>query len=151
QTAELRRAGDAMQSRMLPRLIRGLSTLMDVVENTYEEGLYQGSLIRRQAQVFERTTSKFAYLFAFLFGQIAVVEVFVGILFLAAYLYQHHPAWIRSWFGDRLSPAARLFPILDEGLWLVILFADGYFLWACAKLRKQFLEKDIRSRSGIAN
>jgi len=144
--AELRRVRNTTRNRMLPRLVRGVTTLLDVLEIAHEQGLYQGSLIRRQAQVFERTTSKFAYLFAFLLGQTAVIEILAGILFLTAYFYQHHPDWIRPWVGDRLSALAQSLPMLEERAWIGILIVDTYFVWAAAKLRRQFLEKDIRNR-----
>jgi predicted unusual protein kinase regulating ubiquinone biosynthesis (AarF/ABC1/UbiB family) len=132
---------------MIPRVIQGLATVMENAENAWEQALYQGSLMRRQAQVFEGTTNKFAYLFSVLYRQTSVLLAIAGVLFLAAFLRQHDPKFISPWLGAQVTRFLDTFPQLDPQIWLLILAVNFYFFVVSIKLGKRFaLREDNPTR-----
>jgi ubiquinone biosynthesis protein len=142
--AEMRHILQASGVQLLPRLMKGMATSVQVAENAYEEAVYQGSLMRRQAQVFEGTTSKFAYLFSVLYRQISAAQILAAVIFTAAFLYQHYPARIAPLLGPQLLGLLKLFPHFDKQVWLMIGIVHAYFLFTAIKLGRMFAQKEIR-------
>ena len=142
--AERRSLRNATSRFMLPGLIRAMTTTMEVVESVYENAVYQGSVIRRQSQIFEGTTSKFAHFFAVLCGQIALGQFLAGLFFLLTFLHQHHETIIRPVMGDQLSRLVQLFPHLDYQVWIMIIILDIYLFLTTLGLQRRFEEKDAR-------
>lgn len=142
--AERRSFRVATRRLMLPGLIRATTTAMEVAESVYENAVYQGSVIRRQAQVFEGTTSKFAHFFAVLCGQIALGQFLAGLFFLMTFLYQHHDALIRPIMGEQLARMVQFVPHLDYQVWIMIIILDFYLFLTTLSLQRRFEEKDAR-------
>jgi hypothetical protein len=128
--------------QLLPRLIKGIATAIEVAENTYEQALYQGSLIRRQAQVFEGTTGSFAYLFSVFYRQFSLLQLAVGALFTAGFFYQHRPAWINPWIGPQFTRILKVFPYLDTQIWIMIIVVNGYLLLTSVRIGSRFARRE---------
>jgi ubiquinone biosynthesis protein len=139
-----RRAFRKATRELAPQIVKSLTMAMRVGESTYENALYQSSVIRRQAQVFQRTTGKFAYLFAVLFGQVAAGQLILLLFLLAAFLYQHHRAFVRPLMGEQVSRLVQLVPPFDYQVWMGILIISIYFFFGSIKLLKRFSEKEAR-------
>ncbi|HXA52036.1 MAG TPA: AarF/UbiB family protein [Candidatus Acidoferrum sp.] len=126
-----------------PRLMKGMFTAVKVAENAYEEAVYSGSVMRRQAQVFEGTTSKFASLFSALYRQISVAQILVSMVLIAAFLYQHAPDRITPWLGPQGVRFLQLIPYLDYQVWLLIGAIHLYFCIAAFRLGRMFAQKEV--------
>ncbi len=140
-----RRHLDSVVRNLTPNVINSLSTLFDFQRGANEYLFHQSAIIRRQAQVFEGTTSKFGYFFEILFGQIAVIEMALGGLFFIAFLHQHFHSLVRPWMGPQIESIASLFPVLDFQVWITLIILDGYFCVMALRLRKRFARKENRS------
>jgi ubiquinone biosynthesis protein len=142
----LRRSNERQLRRiargLLPRAVTGIANAIEVAENAYEQALYQGSLMRRQAQVFEGTTSKFAYLFAVFYRQFFTVQLIAFALLTAVFLYQHYTAVIKPRIGAQFGRFLNLFPFLDPQIWVVVFAFIVYSLFTTLKLWRAFAAKD---------
>ena len=136
----------AKAARELPaRTVKGVRDLFELQERGNEYLFLQRAIIRRQAQVFEGTTSKFAYLFQIVFGQLASVELAAGIVFLVGFLHQHHHDLVQPWMGPQIERLAAMFPPLDYQLWLIVLLVDVYLYVTAFRLKSKFAERETRS------
>jgi ubiquinone biosynthesis protein len=143
--AEMRHLQRTGGWNLLPRLLKGMATAVQVAENAYEEAVYSGSVMRRQAQVFEGTTSKFASLFSVLYRQISVAQVVLSIIFIAAFLYQHAPGRITPWLGPQARRFLQFIPYMDYQVWLVIGVVHLYFCITAFRLGRMFAQKEVRT------
>ena len=142
--AEKRALRSMLGMQIIPRLLKSSTTAMAVTDSIYEHSFYQGAIIRRQAQVFEGTTSKFAYFFAILAGQVALAELIAGAVLMLVFLYQHHG--IEPLLGEQISRIAAYFPHLGYQIWIGILLLDVYFCITSFKLRKRFAQREVGGR-----
>ena len=101
--------------------------------------------MRRQAQVFEGTTSKFASLFSVLYRQISAAQVLVSLVLVAAFLFQHAPARVTPWLGPQGVRFLQLIPYLDYQMWLLIGGIHIYFCVTAFRLGRMFAQKEVRS------
>jgi len=139
--AERRVVRELTGADLFPRMVKGIATVIEVAENSYEQALYQGSLMRRQAQVFEGTTTKFDHLFSVLYRQVSVIQIFAGVLFTLAFLYQHYPSTVKPWMGAQFTRVMNMFPFFDYQMWLIILAVNFYLFLSSIRLGKMFAEK----------
>ena len=134
---------------LAPNVVNTVSNFFSFQQRANEYLFHQSAIIRRQAQVFEGTTSKFGYFFKILFGQIAAIEIVLEGIFLIAFLYQHYHSWVQPWMGPQIEGLAQVFPILDYQVWLAILLLDGYLCVTALKLRDRFSRKDDRHSADV--
>jgi len=128
---------------LVPRLIKGMATAVQIAENTYEEAVYSSSIMRRQAQVFEGTTSKFAFLFSVLYRQISVAQILLSVIFIMLFLYQHYPSTITPRLGPQLLRFFKAFPYLDYQIWVVLGVVHLYLSITAISLGRMFAQKDV--------
>jgi predicted unusual protein kinase regulating ubiquinone biosynthesis (AarF/ABC1/UbiB family) len=132
-------------ARELPaRTVKGVRDLFELQEKGNEYLFLQRAIIRRQAQVFEGTTSKFAYLFQIVFGQLASIELAAGIVFLIAFLHQHHNGLVQPWMGAQIARLVAIFPQLDYPVWVIIMLVDVYLCVTAYRLKAKFAERENR-------
>ena len=129
---------------LVPRVVASAANMMDASERLYELTFYRGSVIRRQAQLFQGATNKFAYFFAVGFGQLALLEFGLAFVLLSGFLDQYHPDVIRPWLGPQLSHLIGRLPRLDYQVWVLLIAAVVFFALSSARLRIKFAEKEAR-------
>ena len=107
--------------------------------------LFEGAKLRRQAQVFQRATSKVSDFVAALFRTLARVVVFAGLVAFLAYLDQHHFRVVsglhRFSIYRRLTGAV---PLMTGDEWLFLVLAALYLRHFCRNMYRRFSEKDIQ-------
>jgi Predicted unusual protein kinase len=147
KAAERRRLRKAVE-QIAPRTVNGLLTAYDLQERMNEFLFHQSAIVRRQAQVFEGTTSKFSYFFKLLFGQLAALEIIVGVVFFLTFLHQHHRNWVQPWMGQQIDRLTQFLPFLDYQIWLVLLLLDLFFCLTAIKLSRRFAQRESRAANG---
>lgn len=142
-----RREIERAQKEIVPRLVKVALTGLDLHQSAHEYMFYQSEIVRRQARVFEGTTGKFSYLLAVLWGQVAMVQFVLGMVFVAVFLHQHYPGWIDPLMSAQLSQAMDIFPRLSPQVWVLILLVDFYLCWTSLSLRNRFARRELRLES----
>jgi ubiquinone biosynthesis protein len=144
QKADQRAIAATIGRPLVARTVAGFSRALDLQERFAEYSLFQGGIIRRHAQVFQGATDKLSELVALILGQCLLV-LGVGAAFLAAVIVeQQAPGSLATLLGRQLaglvSRAAAIGPQLAWGL----LAVDALTSLGVARLRRRFLEKDVR-------
>lgn len=129
-----------------PRLLDGILTLVNLQAGASEYLFHQSAIIRRQAQVLEGTTTKVGFFFEVVFGGITALLAASGVVFMLAFLHQHHHAWVQPWMGNLIEQLTLVLPKLEHSTWLVILFLDVYLCRTSIRLRNKFHERESRTR-----
>lgn len=132
------------------RVVGGIRSAMDIQERINEFTLFQGSIIRRNARVFQAATSKVADAIAAFVGVVAGVFLVVGVMLLGVLLYQRAPDVTRTIFGVQLSGWLARVPRLDGRLFAALMVADVYVFAAFVRLRRRLRSKDVRSQERAA-
>jgi ubiquinone biosynthesis protein len=140
---------DYVRARRGLSLVWGMNSLQSVMSVASENAKFQGASERRKGQIFEATTSKFAYLMAIVFGQIAVIQFLAGGFFMAAFLQQYYPNIASVVVWDRLADlAGRLVPRLDYPVWVGLMLVGLVFFVNTLKLRRKFAERETQVSDG---
>lgn len=141
-----RRALERMASReMAARALGSIATGMDIQERFNEYSMFQGSIIRQHAQVFEGASNRFASSFAVLVAQLSVLMLALGVVVLVVLIQQHLGAPL-SLLGPQASGLAAAFPTLDPQVWLGILAVDLYVVWNLRRVKARLEQKDFRNQ-----
>jgi ubiquinone biosynthesis protein len=151
----LRRANErwaeaAVGRDLYARVVSGVRSTLDIQERLNEYTMFQGSIVRRNARVFQATTNKVADAMAALVGLLAVAILIPGILLLAVLLDQRLPELSVAIFGPQLSGLIDRVPRLDGRLYLAAIVLDAYVFWAFLRLKGRLRQKDIRSQERAA-
>ncbi len=140
-----------VRARRRLNLTQGLSSLQQMMGIAAENAQFQGASERRKGQVFEATTSKFAFLMSVVFGQLAIIQAFAGMFFLAAFLQQYHPNLARVVVWEQLAAlTARFSPRLDYPVWIAVLLVGFFFFLNTLKMRSKFAEREAQVSEGSA-
>ena len=115
-----------------------------------EFALFEGASLRRQAQIFQRATSKGSDFVSSLFAVSARAVAFAVFLGFLVYLDQHHARVVSGL--HRFSVYRRLaaaIPPLAGDEWVLLLLAALYIHYFCRKMYKRFSQKDLQvARNG---
>ena len=68
-------------------------------------------------------------------------QIFAGVLFTLAFLYQHYPSTVKPWMGAQFTRVMNMFPFFDYQMWLIILAVNFYLFLSSIRLGKMFAEK----------
>ena len=151
QQAEQRILIKSFGPAIIPRLMTTGLTTMEALDRLYEYVFHRGAMIRRQAQVFEGTTSKFAYFFAVLFRLTMLFQLVLGVVFVFIFLSQHHTTTLALLVGDRYSRLFRSVPRLDYEIWIALIIVVFYLCRTCARLQRRFADQDLRPSESNGN
>jgi ubiquinone biosynthesis protein len=143
--AERRRLQQLRPRALATRLATGGLRALDIQDRLSEFTMFYGSIIRRNAQVFQSTTDRFSYLTATAFGQIALVLGLGGLLLAAGLAERANPGLLAPFLGTQFAGAAKRLPDAAAGLWALALVADGYVVALAWRLRRRFLETRPRT------
>jgi ubiquinone biosynthesis protein len=146
RNAERRALRKTLGSQFLPNLIKGLASAVEISQSLYEQAVYQGSTIRRQAQVFEGTTSKFAYLLAVLYRQVSRLFFLLVTFMIFGFFYQHHRDLVQSFTGPQLTRMLMLLPELDSQVWLILIIVGLYLFVGSIRLSRVLGAKESSER-----
>jgi ubiquinone biosynthesis protein len=150
RSAERRRLREMIGPEMVRRSLNAYQVGLDIQDRVNEYTLFQGTLVRRHAQVFRGATSKVAAVMA-LFAQLARTAVAVGGAFgLILYLHQHERITVERWLGPQLSESLARVPRLDAAIWVGLALSYVYLLWLIVKVRRRLREKDAGSHDRVA-
>jgi len=139
-----RRRLQGVLKTLTPNVVNTLSSVFEFQQRANEYLFHQSAIIRRQAQVFEGTTGKFAYFFKILFGQLAAIEIALAGVFLIAFFHQYYYSWVQPWMGPQIESVARIFPALDYQIWIGLLLLDSYLCITALRLKERFARKENR-------
>ena len=109
---ENERAAQALVGRdTYSRVVGGIRSAMEIQDRIGEFTLFQGSMIRRNARVFQAATNKVADAIAAFVSVVAAVVLAIGLVLLAILLYQRLPGVTRTILGGQISAlVARVLP-----------------------------------------
>jgi ubiquinone biosynthesis protein len=150
RSAERRRLREMIGPEMVRRSLNAYQVGLDIQDRVNEYTLFQGTLVRRHAQVFRGATSKVAAVMA-LVAQLARTAVAVaGAFGLILYLHQHRRITVERWLGPQLSESLARVPRLDAAIWVGLALSYVYLLWLIVKVRRRLREKDAGSHDRVA-
>jgi ubiquinone biosynthesis protein len=150
RSAERRRLREMIGPEMLRRSLNAYQVSLDIQDRVNEYTLFQGTLVRRHAQVFRGATSKVAAVMA-LFAQLVRTAVAVaGAFGVLLYLHQHRRFEVEEWLGPQLSQSLAHVPHLDGPVWVALILSYLYLLWLIVKVRKRLRERDARHHDRVA-
>jgi ubiquinone biosynthesis protein len=153
--AYFRRANQRSLSEMVgpglyTRTLNGARTAFEIQERINEYTMFQGSLVRRHAQVFQGATNKFADVFAALVEILAIAILIPGVFLVAALLYQRFPGLTHAIFGGQITGLIGSLPPLGARILALLLLADVYFFVAFQRLKRRLRQKDVRAHERVA-
>jgi ubiquinone biosynthesis protein len=116
----------------------------DVQHQLLDDVTFRGTIVRRAAEVFESTSSKFAQFFSHLFSQTARLLLLAGAGLAAVWLTQVEQRWFTSVLPHGLVEAMSRVPRADPQVWMLIFGAILYLHRRMAVLSKRFAEQDVQ-------
>ena len=150
RSAEGRRLKEMLSPEMVRRSLHAYQVGLDIQDRVNEYTLFQGTLVRRQAQVFRGATSKVSAVMA-LFAQLARTSVAVaGAFGVLVYLHQHRRIEVEGWLGSQLSGSLARMPRLDGPIWVALTLSYVYLLWLIIKVRRRLREREAGSHDRVA-
>jgi ubiquinone biosynthesis protein len=141
---------EMMGPSLYARTLGSVRTAMEIQDRVNEYTMFQSSLIRRHAQVFQGATNKFADTFAAFVGVLAVAILVPGLLLVAVLLGQHFPAFTEAVFGRQVLGLIGRLPVFDGRVAALLLVADVYFFVIFQRLKRRLRQKDVRQHERVA-
>ena len=150
ERAERRKLRALLTSALPLRTLSSYETQLGIQDRMSEYTLFQGTLVRRHAQVFRGSMSKVSAVLRaivqLLWAGIAVVGVFGVIVFLD----QRTGLPGLAWFGPQLAAWIRRMPTLDGAVWALLLLAYAYFISTLLRLRRRLRYRDAGPHEKVA-
>lgn len=150
QAAERRRMKGMLGVEMIRRSLNAYAQGLDIQDRVNEYTLFQGTLVRRHAQVFRGATTKVAAVMALFAQLIRTAFVIAGAFGILLVFYQQDALAVEAWLGPQLSRGLARVPHLDRPVWLVLALVYLYLVWLIVKVRKRLHERDARHHDRVA-
>jgi ubiquinone biosynthesis protein len=144
ERAEVRSLQTMVSGRMVLRSLGSYRTALDIQDRVNEYTMFQGQLVRRQAQLFEGATDKFAAFLAAVAQILAVCLCAFNVIVLYVFASQHHPSWVRALAIGRGEALTDRFPNLSEGVWILSLLLLWYVFFRLTSLVRVLRRKDVQ-------
>ena len=135
---------------MVRRSLNAYAQGLDIQDRVNEYTLFQGTLVRRHAQVFRGATTKVAAVMALFAQLIRTAFVIAGAFGILLAFYQRDRLAVETWLGPQLSRGLARVPHLDGPVWLVLALLYVYLVWLLVKVRKRLHERDARHHDRVA-
>jgi ubiquinone biosynthesis protein len=135
---------------LFTRSLSAVRTTMDIQERLNEYTMFQSSLIRRHAQVFQGATNKFADTVAAFVGVFSVAVLIPGVAIAAVLLGQRLPEGTDLLLGPQLMALIQRAPALDGRVVAALLLLDLYVFGVLRRVRRRLRQKDIRHHERVA-
>jgi ubiquinone biosynthesis protein len=124
-----------------------LLDLVKIPQQLSENSMFQGWILRRQAQSFRGSTSKLALFFSVLCGRGAVLVMIALVYFFLVFLRQHYPSAVPAlaerWLGEEIDA----FPHLTYLAWVLTLMVVLNLGLTLASLNRRFARKERATQS----
>jgi ubiquinone biosynthesis protein len=142
--AEQRALRSRAGRRSWNRALMSLAAAADLPEKISELAFFSAAQIRRQAKVFQGTTTKFADLFAVLFGKLMLATVLFACFGALVLLERIAPTIAQSLMPGVVRRMVDSAPDFGSDTWWLFLALDLYLYWTFRKLRQRFRRKEVR-------
>ena len=150
ERAEVRSLKQMFTARMALRSMGAYRTALDIQDRVNEYTMFQGQLVRRQAQVFEGTSDKFAAFLGSLVTTLAICIGIAGLLAVVAFLEQHHGTALHRIVDPRLTRVVTQLPALEYPVWIGVLVAIAYVVRRLVRTSRMLREKDVHRGQRVA-
>jgi ubiquinone biosynthesis protein len=148
--AERRRLSALRVPEMIRRLVAAQTVSLDIQERVNEYTLFQGTLVRRQAQVLRGAVSKGSAIWRFLAQLVWTAVIASGLVGGLAFLRQHRGVLPGRWLGPQMGAWVERMPFLDGAAWLLTALAYAYLVWTLVKLRRRLRQGDRGTHERVA-
>lgn len=129
----------------LAQAVNAVATTIQIQDRINEYTMFQGSLMRRHAQVFQGRTNKVAFVLGTLAGQMATFcFVLFGVMGIA-YLGQHRPDILLQYASADYLAVSKIIPRLDRATWALAAVLNLYLLRGFWRLRSRLSQAEIRA------
>jgi ubiquinone biosynthesis protein len=139
-----RRQARAAVAATLQTGVRSLNAAGELRKRLAEYRHFRDAVFRRQAQVFQGSTTKAASLVVALLGSTGLLFLFTEVFFGMALLHQHHGVAIQPLAGGQVAEAVMALPEIAEWMWAAILVALLYLHRRVRALKRGFSETEVR-------
>lgn len=144
-----RRSFVRFTDRLPARVATSTMRTFEIQDRVNEFTMFYGTILRRNAQVFQGTTDRFSLLVGAGLGQLALVLAVVGALILILLLDRARPE-LAGWLaGPQVTQLAERLPYADTRIWAAILAFDVFLVTRLVRLRKRFRQRDVTARAGV--
>ncbi len=150
QGAERRRLKAMLGPEMVRRSLNAYALGLDIQDRVNEYTLFQGTLVRRHAQVFRGATGKLAAVMALFAQLIRTAFAVAGAFGVLLFFHQHERLAVAPLLGPQLSGLLARVPHLDRGVWIVLTASYAYLLLLIVKVRKRLRERERSTHDRVA-
>jgi len=148
--AERRRLTALRAPDMLRRLVASQTGWLDIQDRVNDYTLFQGTLVRRHAQVLRGAASKATAIWRFVAQLVWSAVLASGVFGLLAYLQQHRGVPVVRWLGPQMAGWLERLPFLDSAVWLLTAMVYTYIVWTLVKLRGRLRRGDRGTHERVA-
>jgi ubiquinone biosynthesis protein len=150
ERAERRRLRALLNAGFPLRVLSGYDTQLNIQDRVSEYTLFQGELVRRHAQVFRGSISKISAVMRAIVQLLWAAIALAGVAGAIVFADQHYGLPVLGWFGPQLAGWIRRIPVLDAGVWVMLLLGYGYFVATLVKLRGRLRHRDAGAHEKVA-
>lgn len=150
RAAERRRYKEMLGPELVRRSLNAYGMGLDIQERINEYTLFQGMLVRRQAQVFRGATSKVSAVMGLVVQLVWTAVAVCGAAGLLVYLHQRHGVAVDPWLGTQLAGVLSRTPRFDARVWLLAAAGYAYLLVLLFRVRKRLRQRDVRDNGRVA-
>jgi ubiquinone biosynthesis protein len=150
ERAERRRLRALLNAGFPLRVLSGYDTQLNIQDRVSEYTLFQGELVRRHAQVFRGSISKISAVMRAIVQLLWAAIALAGVAGAIVFADQHYGLPVLDWFGPQLAGWIRRIPVLDAGVWVILLLGYGYFVATLVKLRSRLRHRDAGTHEKVA-
>lgn len=150
RAAERRQLKGLLGVEMLRRSLGSYATALDIQDRVNEYTVFQGTLVRRHAQVFRGATSKVSAVLQLIVQLVWTVIAVVGAAGVLVFLSQYDRVAVDRWLGAQLSGWLARVPPLDRAVWIVVAVLYTHLVWMLIKLRRRLRQRDVRAHDRVA-
>jgi ubiquinone biosynthesis protein len=133
---------DEMQ-QIPQRIGRSLNTYQELPQQFSEYALFQQTILRRQAQVIQGKATKSGYVIAAMVGFVALGLLLLEGLFVFTFLHQCFDLEVQWIIGHQLATIVHSLPVLNCGLWFVVLLFVLYLFLAARRMKKYLEQMEV--------
>jgi ubiquinone biosynthesis protein len=133
-------------SEVAERSVRTLAAVIELPKTLLGDSIAQQEVLRRQARVFQGSTTKSGYVLGGLYSLLASALLLLGGWLGCAFLSQHHGVEREPLLGPQLSGAVRVVPAFGYPTWVGILLLVFVTHRRMAAARRAYLRQDVVNR-----
>lgn len=145
-----RRSFERFTDRLSATVATTTMRAFEIQERVGEFTMFYGTILRRNAQVFQGTTDRFSYLVAAGLSQVGLALLAAGAVIVLLLLERSSPDLAVWLAGRQVATLLQALPAFDTNVWMAALALVGYLFVRVGRLRRRFLQREPASRGGTA-